>query len=100
MKNIPVKLEEKVEITMDSVSHQGEGIGRVENFAIFVPGVIKAEKIRVKITEIRKNFARGELDEIIVSSPNRVKPPCFSFNLCGGCHLQHIIYKKRTVNPL
>jgi len=95
MKNIPVSLGKKVEITIDSVSHQGEGIGRVENFAIFVPGVIKEEEIRVKITEIRKNFARGELDEIIVSSPNRVKPPCFSFSLCGGCHLQHIIYKKQ-----
>jgi len=95
MKKIPVSLEEKYEILINNVSHQGEGIGRVENFAVFVPGAIKGEKIEVKITEIRKNFARGKLEKIILPSLNRVKPPCSVFNLCGGCHLQHINYKKQ-----
>jgi len=95
MKKIPVSPEEKYEILINNVSHQGEGIGRVENFAVFVPGAIKGEKIEVKITEIRKNFARGELEKIILPSLNRVKPPCPVFNLCGGCHLQHINYKKQ-----
>ena len=95
MNKIPVSPEEKYEILINNVSHQGEGIGRVENFAVFVPGAIKGEKIEVKITEIRKNFARGELEKIILPSLNRVKPPCPVFNLCGGCHLQHINYKKQ-----
>jgi len=95
MKKIPVSPEEKYEILINNVSHQGEGIGRVENFAVFVPGAIKGEKIEVKITEIRKNFARGKLEKIILPSLNRVKPPCSVFNLCGGCHLQHINYKKQ-----
>jgi len=95
MKKIPVSPEEKYEILINNLSHQGEGIGRVENFAVFVPGAIKGEKIEVKITEIRKNFARGELEKIILPSLNRVKPPCSVFNLCGGCHLQHINYKKQ-----
>jgi len=95
MNKIPVSPEEKYEILINNVSHQGEGIGRVENFAVFVPGAIKGEKIEVKITEIRKNFARGKLEKIILPSLNRVKPPCSVFNLCGGCHLQHINYKKQ-----
>jgi len=95
MKKIPVSPEEKYEILINNISHQGEGIGRVENFAVFVPGAIKGEKIEVKITEIRKNFARGKLEKIILPSLNRVKPPCSVFNLCGGCHLQHINYKKQ-----
>ena len=95
MNKIPVSPEEKYEILINNVSHQGEGIGRVENFAVFVPGAIKGEKIEVKITEIRKNFARGKLEKIILPSLNRVKPPCPVFNLCGGCHLQHINYKKQ-----
>ena len=95
MKKIPVSLGESYEIMIDNISHQGEGIGRVENFAIFVPDVIKGEKIRTKIVEIQKNFARGELEEIVLSSSAREKPPCLVFNLCGGCHLQHINYKKQ-----
>lgn len=95
MKKIPVGLEEKINITIDRISHQGEGIGKIENFAVFVSGVIKGEKVKVKITEIRKNFARGELEEVLLPSQNREKPPCSVFNFCGGCHLQHIKYKKQ-----
>lgn len=95
MNDKPVQFEESHELFINNYSHQGEGIGRVGDFAIFVPGAIKGEKVRAKIIEVRKNFAWGELEEVILSSSNRVKPPCSVFNLCGGCHLQHINYKKQ-----
>jgi len=95
MKKIPVSPEEKYEIMINNVSHQGEGIGRINNFAVFVSGAISGEKARVKITEVKKNFARGQLEEVILPSPYRVKPHCPVYHLCGGCHLQHIAYEKQ-----
>jgi len=95
MKKIPVNLEEKYEIIIKNISHQGEGIGRVDNFAVFVPGAMIGEEIKIKIIEIRKNFARAELEEIIKPSLGRVKPPCPLFCLCGGCQLQHMTYEKQ-----
>ena len=95
MKDIPVWLEEDYEFIINGYSHQGEGIGRINSFAVFVPGTILAEKVKVKITEVKKNFARGRLEEVILSSPHRIKPLCSVYHLCGGCHLQHIAYEKQ-----
>lgn len=95
MNDKPVQLEERYELFINSYSHQGEGIGRVNNFTIFVPGAILGEIVRVKISEIKKNFARGKLKEVISSSPNRIKPLCPAYHLCGGCHLQHVVYEKQ-----
>ncbi|RLC35712.1 MAG: 23S rRNA (uracil-5-)-methyltransferase RumA, partial [Candidatus Nealsonbacteria bacterium] len=58
MNDKPVRLEEDYELIVNNYSHQGEGIGRVNNFAVFVPGTILGEKVKVKITEVKKNFAR------------------------------------------
>lgn len=95
MKDKPVHLEEDHEFMVNGYSHQGEGIGRVNNFTVFVPGAILGERVRVKINEVKKNFARGRLEEIILSSPDRVEPRCPVYNFCGGCQLQHIAYKKQ-----
>lgn len=95
MNDKPVQLEEKYELIVNSYSHQGEGIGRINNFTVFVPGAILGERVRVKISEVKKNFARGELKEVISYSPHRIKPLCSVYYLCGGCHLQHIAYEKQ-----
>ncbi|MBU4361226.1 23S rRNA (uracil(1939)-C(5))-methyltransferase RlmD [bacterium] len=95
MNDKPVQLEENYELFINSYSHQGEGIGRMDNFTVFVPGAILGERVRVKISEVKKNFARGRLKEVISSSPHRIKPLCPVYYLCGGCQLQHIIYEKQ-----
>jgi len=95
MNDKPVHLEENYELFISSYSHQGEGVGRVNNFTIFVPGAILGERVRVSISEVKKNFARGRLKEVISSSPCRIKPLCLVYRLCGGCQLQHIIYEKQ-----
>lgn len=95
MKDKPVHLEENYELIINGYSHQGEGIGRVNNFTVFVPGAILGERVRVKINEVKKNFARSRLEEVILSSPHRTKPLCPVYHLCGGCQLQHIVYEKQ-----
>lgn len=95
MKDKPVQIEENYELIINGYSHQGEGIGRVNNFTVFVPGAILGERVRVKISEVKKNFARSRLEEVILSSPHRTKPLCPVYHLCGGCQLQHIVYEKQ-----
>ena len=95
MNDKPVQLEENYELFINSYSHQGEGIGRINNFTVFVPGAIIGERVRVKISEVKKNFARSRLKEVISSSTHRIKPHCPIYHLCGGCQLQHIVYEKQ-----
>jgi len=86
------------ELTVDNAAYGGESIGRLsDGRAVFVPYTIPGETIRVKITEEKKRYARGELLEVIEPSPFRVRPRCHHFGICGGCHYQHIAYKQQVV---
>lgn len=95
MKDLPVKLGQRYEMTITGLTLEGEGVGRVKNFAVFVPGAIPGEKIKAEISEVKKNFAKGVLVRIIEPVPFRTEPPCRFFDQCGGCQLQHISYEKQ-----
>ena len=45
---------------INEVGSKGDGIARVKNFVVFVPGANKGEKTRIKITDVRNRFAIGE----------------------------------------
>jgi 23S rRNA (uracil1939-C5)-methyltransferase len=90
---IPVKKNEDYIVTIDNMGYDGEGVGKIDNFTIFVAGAIVGEKVLVKIVKVSKNFAFGKLLEIIEKSMNRVEPVCNIYKNCGGCNIQHIDYK-------
>ncbi len=92
IKNIPVKLNQELILKIDNYGHEGEGVGRHQDFTIFVKGALQNELVKVKITEIRKNFARGLILEIIEPSSDRTTTPCVWATSCGGCQLQHLEY--------
>lgn len=76
----------------------GNGILRHENFVIFVPFTAPEDFLSCKIKEINKNYASGEIVEIIKPSTKRLEPLCPYFGSCGGCQLQHIAYKEQLVH--
>lgn len=95
MKDKPVSTGEVHETSITGFNQKGEGIGRVDGLAVFVPGAIPGEKVLVRITQVRQNFARGKLEKITASSPDRFESPCPRAGTCGGCQLQHISYDKQ-----
>lgn len=70
----------------------GEGITYHEGCVVFVPFTAPGDRIKYRITQRKKNFACGELLEILEPSPERIKPKCPYFGTCGGCQLQHLNY--------
>jgi tRNA/tmRNA/rRNA uracil-C5-methylase (TrmA/RlmC/RlmD family) len=89
---VPLKLADKITLTIYDIAFGGEGVGRADDFVIFVPFVLVGEIIEAEITEVKKNFARAKLLSIEKPSPVRVKPECLYFGACGGCQYQHIDY--------
>ena len=79
-------------ITIHDIAFGGEGVGRIEDFVIFVPFVLVGEVVSVEITEVKKRFARARLRQVLQASPERVQPLCRYFGDCGGCQYQHIAY--------
>ncbi len=89
---MPLKLADKISLTIHDLAFGGEGVGRVDDFVVFVPFVITGETVEVEITEVKKNFARAKLLRVVTPSPERVAPECRYFGACGGCQYQHIGY--------
>ncbi|HEY4952334.1 MAG TPA: class I SAM-dependent RNA methyltransferase [Verrucomicrobiae bacterium] len=83
---------DKISLTIHDIAFGGEGVGRLDDFVVFVPFVLIGEIVEVEITEVKKNFARAKLLRVEKSSPERVEPPCIYFGKCGGCQYQHIDY--------
>ena len=94
---LPVKPGQKIEIRIESYGHEGEGVGRYQNFTVFVPEVLRGELVLVKITEVKKNFGRGIALQIVEPSPERIIPLCSSAADCGGCQLQHLGYDNQLI---
>lgn len=89
-KLVPVKKNEVYTIEISGMTHEGQGVGRIDNFTIFVDGPIKGEEVEIKIIKVNKNYAVGKLIRIIEASPDRIEPACKVYNRCGGCSLQHM----------
>src|SRR5712664_911537 len=57
----PVEEGQEVDVTIDSVGKRGDGIARINNFVVFVPGTNQGDQVKVRITSVRGNFATGEV---------------------------------------
>ena len=78
------------------IGQGGVGIGKYEGFTVFVDGGLVQDKIKVKITKSKKNYAVGDIVEIIEKSPLRVERKCSeSLRQCGGCQIQELDYQKQ-----
>lgn len=74
---------------------EGEGIGRIEGYTLFVKDAIIGDTVKACVMKTKKNFGYARLMEIITPSPYRVEPVCAVARQCGGCQLQHCSYEKQ-----
>ncbi len=86
------KIGDKITLPIHDIAFGGEGVGRLNEFVVFVPFVITGETVEAEITEVKKNFARAKLVRVVTSVPERVTPECKYYGACGGCQYQHIDY--------
>ncbi|WP_321449210.1 class I SAM-dependent RNA methyltransferase [uncultured Cohaesibacter sp.] len=78
-------MTDPVEITIDELGAKGDGIAYHGGGSLYVPFTLEGERVRVTPME-----ERGELEDIVTPSPNRVEPICPLFQTCGGCTMQHM----------
>lgn len=90
---IPVEKNQTYEMQIDALGSNGEGIGRIDGYTVFVEGALPGETIRVLIVKVKKNYGYGKLLEILTVSPERREPICPVAKQCGGCQLQHLSYE-------
>jgi len=81
------------ELTIESIAAGGDGVARSENVVVFIPRTAPGDRVRARL-DLKKRFARGTLEEVVVPSESRVQALCYHYRVdrCGGCQLQHMTY--------
>lgn len=57
----PVEVGDEIEVTIESTGAKGDGIAKVNNFVIIIPGAKEGDKVKVKITRVLKKMAFAEV---------------------------------------
>ena len=89
------KKDDRLVIDIVDIGNDGEGIGKIDGYTLFVKDALPGDKVQVKIMKAKKNYAYARLEEILEASPDRVNPVCPIARQCGGCSLQAISYDRQ-----
>lgn len=92
--NVPVQKNEEYIVTIIDYGCEGEGIAKIKNFTVFIPGAMKEEKVKIVIVKVNTSHAFGKVLEIITPSKARQDTDCTTYQRCGGCNLRHMKYKE------
>jgi len=92
-----------IEIGIDALSSEGQGIGRADGLVVFVEGLVPGDRACVRMVRAAARHASAVVEALLAASPDRVRPFCAVYGACGSCALQHLSYeaqlraKRRTV---
>jgi len=88
----PVKLHEEIELRVDSLAYGGNGVARLNGFVVFVRRGLPGDRVRARVTKVKRGFAEALATEVLEPSPQRVDAPCAHYPACGGCRFQDLDY--------
>jgi len=91
----PLKKAQKINLQINGLTYAGDGVGRYDGMAVFIPGTAPGDTVLAEVVDLKRNYARGRLLEIIERSPARRQPECAHYAACGGCRLQHVDYREQ-----
>ena len=89
---LPIEKNRNYIIDITDMTHEGQGVGRVNGMAVFVDGALEGEQVEARIIKSGKTYAVGKLISVIRRSPHRTEPFCAAYRRCGGCSMQHMDY--------
>lgn len=94
-KNFTCKKNDELILDIEDLGTEGEGIGKIHGYTLFVKDALTGDRIRAKVMKTLKNYGYAKMLEIIVPSAWRTEPKCPVARQCGGCQLQHCSYEKQ-----
>ncbi len=90
-----MKKNDSIELKIEDMGVDGEGIGKYEGMTFFVKDAVIGDTIRAGITKLKKNYGYARVQEILEPSPYRVQPECPLYARCGGCQIQAMDYRQQ-----
>lgn len=90
-----MKKNDIVTISIEDFGVNGEGIGKIDGYTLFVKDTVIGDVAEVKIMKTKKNYGYGKLLKVLQPSKDRVIPKCPVARQCGGCQIQMVSYEKQ-----
>ena len=91
----PFEYHQELELTVESLTNLGMGVGRVDGWVVMVPFVIPGERVKARVYRNFQNYSDADLVEVLEASPDRIDPKCPLYTTCGGCQYQHMDYARQ-----
>lgn len=82
-------------LKIEDIGHDGEGIGKVDGYTLFVKDAVIGDVVEAKVMKAKKNYGYARLMKVISPSPHRVEPLCPYAKQCGGCQIQTMSYEEQ-----
>ena len=90
-----LKKNDIVTVTIEDIGSEGEGIGKVDGFPLFIKDATIGDEIEAKLIKVKKNYGYARVEKVLTPSNDRVAPKCPVARQCGGCSIQHLSYEKQ-----
>ena len=84
---------EKLVIKIEDIGVNGEGIGKVAGYTLFVKDALIGDTVEAVITKAKKNYGYAKMLKVLEPSPHRVEKRCPVARQCGGCQIQELSYE-------
>lgn len=90
-----MKKNDVVTVRIEDIGVNGEGIGKVDGYTLFIKDAIIGDIVEAKVMKAKKNYGYARMMRIAEASPDRVEPRCPEARRCGGCQIQEMAYEKQ-----
>ena len=90
-----MKKNDMVKVTIEDIGVNGEGIGKVDGYTLFIKDAVIGDVVEAKVTKAKKNYGYARLVNIADESEFRVTPRCDVARQCGGCQIQAMSYARQ-----
>ncbi len=89
----PLRKDQELELTIDSLAYGGNGVARLNGFVVFVRRGLPGDTVRVRVTKVKRSHAEATALEVVSAGAPRVEAPCRHYPECGGCRFQDLAYE-------
>jgi 23S rRNA (uracil1939-C5)-methyltransferase len=88
----PVTKDQELELDIESLAYGGNGVARLDGFVVFVRRGLPGDRVRARVTKVKRSHAEALATEVVTPGPQRVDAPCRHYPACGGCRFQDLEY--------
>jgi 23S rRNA (uracil1939-C5)-methyltransferase len=92
----PVVVDQELDLTIDSLAYGGNGVARADGFVVFVRRGLPGDRVRARVTKVKRNHAEALALEVLEEGAPRVDAPCAHYPECGGCRFQDLAYEAQA----